>query len=248
MATKKTQETAPGAQKQPKTASKKTASKKTPSKTTNRKTATRKTLERPLPDNLWEQWPEENSDHYARFCMYRDMAYENHPEEDIKRGYVYAYKLERRSMRAVAEKLGLANQSSIEKLSVKFCWRRRCEEYDAYLRDRVREAHESGMLKMAEDHALLGATMVRKAISAITKIQPDSITAAEAARLAEVGVKIERLSRGQSTENQSINGKVECEGSVKVEVEPTQDLKQLSDDELEQLQALLEKAQVKPDA
>ena len=64
----------------------------------------------------------------------------------------------------------------------------------------------------------------------------EEISAGDLVRLADVGAKIERLSRGESTENQSVSGKVEHEGAVKVSVETQANLKDLSEEELEQLE------------
>ena len=71
----------------------------------------------------------------------------------------------------------------------------------------------------------------------------EEITAADLVRLVDVGVKIERLSRGESTENRQISGeaKVVHQGEVTVKNPDNLDLSRLSDEELTELEQLLEK-------
>lgn len=256
MSEKETQKTEDGAQEQPKkttrqpaakkttTAKKATTAKKKPA--AKKKTTKAKKEPAELPEDIWEQWPEERADQYLKFCAYRDMAYEGRPEinaTDCKN----CRKLQRRSLRKLAASYKLKRHQPFGVLSVKFKWEERAEAYDKYLEKKVREVHESAILKMAENHALLGEQMVKKAAKRILTIPEEEISAAEVARLADVGVKIERLSRGQSTENQSVTGTVEHEGEIKVKKEPDQDLSNLTNEELEQLERLLEKAQKKND-
>ena len=54
-------------------------------------------------------------------------------------------------------------------------------------------------------------------------------------------VKIERLSRGESTENQNVRGEIEYSGAVKVEHAPLLDLSSLTDEELGDLEHLMVK-------
>lgn len=108
-------------------------------------------------------------------------------------------------------------------------------QFAAY-RDMAYKGGAEAVIKMREDHALLGAQMIRKAPAAPPQNAGGEISAGDLVRLADVGVKIERLSRGESTENQSVSGKVEHEGTVKVSVETQANLKDLSDEELGQLE------------
>lgn len=67
-------------------------------------------------------------------------------------------------------------------------------------------------------------------------------------RLVDVGVKIERLSRGESTERQEIAGeaKVHHSGTLGVKAVDGIDLSGLSDEELGQLEQLLGKLHPEP--
>lgn len=221
----------------------------TAKKPTTKKPATtkKKPQEAPeMPEDIWEQLPGETADHYTKFCLYRDMAYDGKPEQFNGKDYTFGRKTKKRSLQKLADELGLKSKRPVEQLSVKYDWGARCEAYDLDLERRIRQAHESAILKMTEDHALLGAQMIRKAMSRLLKIPEDEISASDLVRLADVGVKIERLSRGESTENQSVSGSVAHKGTVKVSVQTEHDLSDLSDKELDQLEQLLGKVHSKP--
>lgn len=190
-----------------------------------------------MPENIWEKLPTENVNQYAQFAAYRDMAYKGGAEAVDEKGRItYNRRSEKRSLRRLATELNLANSRPLELLSVKFDWQNRVEAYDIDLDRRARQAQEEAVIKMREDHALLGAQMIRKALPCLLKMPEEEISAGDLVRLAGVGVKIERLSRGESTENQSVSGKVEHEGAVKVSVETQANLKDLSEEELGQLE------------
>lgn len=222
---------------------------KTDKKTTAKKTPAKKPVkpQEEMPENIWEKLPTENINQYTQFCAYRDMAYAGKAETVDEKGRIsYNRKTEKRSLRRLATSLGLKSAQSLELLSVKFEWQARCEAYDIDLDRRARQAQEEAVIKMREDHALLGAQMIRKALSRLLKMPEEEISAGDLVRLADVGVKIERLSRGESTENQNVSGKLAHEGTVKVAVETQANLKDLSDEELAQLERLLGKVHTKP--
>jgi hypothetical protein len=184
---------------------------------------------REIPEDIWEQWPDENALQYSRFCYYRDMAYEQAPEkQDIEKSTVFCRKFKRRSLRRMAEEIGLGPEGvrNIATTSTKFRWVERAEAYDADLEGRIRKANEKALIKMTEDHALLGAQMIRKATARLLRIPEEEISAGDLVRLADIGVKIERLARGESTENQRITGEIEEKKTVTVSVED--ELKELS--------------------
>ena len=196
---------------------------------------------------LWEQQPGESSTLFAHFVVYRDMRYPkvDKPVKDadgnikktvtetIMDGTVPYVK---RSIRKTAEILGM-NKRTIANQSTKWDWVRRCEAYDAHV-DRVnREANEAAIRKMKQDHALLAQQMLRKATRRLLTMPEEEITAAELARIVDVGVKVERLSRGESTENQAVTHT----GEVEVKRDAPLDLSGLSNEELDQFERLLEK-------
>lgn len=196
---------------------------------------------------LWEQQPGESSTLFAHFVVYRDMRYPKVDKqvkdadgnvkktvtETIMDGTVPYVK---RSIRKTAEILGM-NKRTIANQSTKRDWVRRCEAYDAHVDRMNREANEAAIRKMKQDHALLAQQMIRKATRRLLTMPDDEITAAELARMVDVGVKVERLSRGESTENQAVTHS----GEVEVKQEAPLDLSGLSNEELDQFERLLEK-------
>ncbi len=98
-------------------------------------------------------------------------------------------------------------------------------------------------MKMHEDHAAIAAQMLKKALKRISSLPEEDIAAADVVRMVDVGVKIERLSRGESTERQELSGEAAIHHSGKVAVTPENgvDLSALSDEELKNLEQLLDK-------
>ena len=90
--------------------------------------------------------------------------------------------------------------------------------------------------------------MVRKAAKRLLTIPEEELSAADIVRLVDVGVKIERLSRGESTENKQISGGTTLNHTGAVTVRATNDLNlaDLSDEELTQLEGLLDKLHPEP--
>lgn len=192
------------------------------------------------PEDIWEQMPGENIEQYMKFSAYRDMAYQPRTEaKDVN--CPSAFQRKKRSLRTLAKELHLSSVRPLEILSVKFNWTARCEAYDLDIDRRARQAQEEAVIKMREDHALLAAQMIRKATKRLLTIPEDEISASDIVRLADVGVKIERLSRGESTENQNVRGEIEYSGAVKVEHAPLLDLSSLTDEELGDLEHLIVK-------
>lgn len=182
---------------------------------------------------MWERIPGESVKHYEKFCKYRDM----------KHGVPFA----RRSIRKLAKDLGIRRQT-LEALSVKFNWVARAEAYDLEIARQVKEQNEVDIMEMRKNHALLASQMLKKATKRLLTMPEEEITAADIVRLVDVGVKIERLSRGESTENKKISGeaKVTHQGEVKVKNTGDINLSGLSDEELAELEQLLEKLHTEP--
>ncbi len=130
-----------------------------------------------------------------------------------------------------------------EHLSARFQWVERCEAYDLYILRRLKEKGEAEILKMHENHAAIAAQMLKKAMRRLLTMQEEEIAASDMVRMVDVGVKIERLSRGESTERQEIGGETTVRHSGEVSVKPGNglDLSGLSDEELGNLEQLLSK-------
>lgn len=177
---------------------------------------------------LWERMAGEPTQHYEKFCAYRDMRYipaekeGERPKLDITK---------ERSIRGLADTLGISRQA-LEQLSVKFRWVDRCEAYDSYILARLREKNEAEIIKMHETHAAIAGQMLKKALTRLLTIPDDEITAGDLVRLVDVGVKVECLSRGESTERREISGETTVHTTEKL------DLSALTPDELRRLAAM----------
>ena len=201
----------------------------------------------PQERELWERQPDETANAFGYFTVYRDMRYPKATkqiknqdgkvtatvEEPVTDGSVPYVK---RSLRKVAAILGM-NFRTIARHSEKYDWQKRVEAYDAHVDRTIREANEAAIVKMKSEHALLAQQMIRKATKRLLTIPEDQISAAELVRMVDVAVKVERLSRGESTENQAVTHN----GEVEVKRETGLDLSGLSNEELEQFEQLIAK-------
>lgn len=174
-------------------------------------------------ENLWSQLPEENTRQYEKFCAYRDMRYTGTgkiqpPDPTVPR-----------SLRALAERFQSSRQS-LETLSRQNRWVERAEAYDSFMLEQIRQKNESEILRMRELHASVGRQMITKAAKRLLALPEEEISPGDLVRLIEAGAKLERLSRGETTENQRISGSVE--------VGSRPDLSRLTDDDLRRLAAL----------
>ena len=196
--------------------------------------------DRPEHREIWDRLPGEPGPAYDKFCRYRDMKYtgtDGSKLDGIQRPY------RRRNLRGLAEEMGIKRWMNLGDLSAKYKWVERCEAYDAEIERQIREQQEQAILKMNKDHADLAAQMVRKAAKRLLTIPEEELSAADIVRLVDVGVKIERLSRGESTENKQISGETTLKhtGAVTVKATNELNLSDLSDEVLAQLEGLLEK-------
>jgi hypothetical protein len=168
-------------------------------------------------DAIWERLPGESVKQYEKFCAYRDMRTGDPPA--------------RRSIRGLAKKSGYKRQY-LEELSSRFDWVARCEAYDLDLARQLREQNEAEIKKMHENHAKLATQLLTKATKRLLSLPEDEITATDMTRMFDIGVKIERLSRGEPTENQAISGEITTKSKGGL------DLSRLSDEELRRLAAM----------
>lgn len=180
----------------------------------------------------WERLPGETARQYECFCAYRDMRYLEKPKKPG--GIVRPDFTVRRSIRGLAEQMGVTRKS-LEPMSAKFDWVARAEEYDSYILDCVAAQNTAQIVKMHEKHAAIAEQMLRKATSRLLTIPDADIDANAVVRMVDIGVKVERLSRGEPTENRTVThgGALEVENTQRAD---------LSDEELNQLAGLLEKS------
>ena len=183
---------------------------------------------------LWERQPGETANTFGYFVIYRDMRYPKATDGTAVTDGTVPYT--KRSLRKVAEITGV-DLRQIMRHNEKGSWQKRVEAYDAHVDRTVREANEAAIRKMTQEHALLAQQMIRKATKRLLTIPEDQISAAELVRMVDVAVKVERLSRGESTENQAVTHN----GEVEVKRETGLDLSGLSNEELEQFEQLIAK-------
>ena len=106
--------------------------------------------------------------------------------------------------------------------------------------ERVKNEQESK--KMHDLHAKLGVQLLNKATRGLIALPDNELSAQDIARLADVGVKIERMSRGDSAESIAVSAKATVEHSGGLELSGSiPDMSDLSDEELENLEQILGK-------
>lgn len=135
----------------------------------------------------WERQDGETPKQFEAFAVYRDMG-------------------EDRSLVKVADRLSKSAQL-MSRWSVANRWVERCADWDREQDRLLRLEQIKDIKKMRKRHADTGTLMVAVAQKALQKmIDPktkelrDDITSNEIARLVEVGSKLERLSRGDTSE------------------------------------------------
>lgn len=135
----------------------------------------------------WERQEGETSKQFEAFVIYRDMG-------------------EERSLQKVANQLAKSRQL-LTRWSSANNWVERCRAWDNEQDRLLRLEQLKDIKKMRKRHADTGTLMVavaqkalKKMIDPETKQLKDDVTANEIARLVEVGSKLERLSRGDTSE------------------------------------------------
>lgn len=113
-----------------------------------------------------------------------------------------------RNMTMLAERTGL-DQAYLVDAYNRFRWAARERVYDSLLARRAIELTADALVDMQKRQIAAGSRMVNIAINELTKLQKraenlgdlEAIKPEVLVRFAEIGTKIERLARGESTEN-----------------------------------------------
>lgn len=143
-------------------------------------------MTKPVNGEPWERMKGETAKAVEKFRLYRDLG----PS---------------RSLAKVGRSLGIST-TRCEELSVKWNWVARAAAWDDE-QDRIaRQATLEAVERMHARHATLAVQLLNKVgmrlmgspENNVTAIDANRFTAAEVARLAEVGVKIERVARGEA--------------------------------------------------
>lgn len=164
----------------------------------------------------WDQQPNEPSRPFAAFQCYRDMGAS-------------------RTQAAVSRKLyGKDGQHCCDKYSAKYNWVARAAAYDRYMDQQVTAKRAEEIAKMGERHTTIAMMYISRAVERLKRMNPETLTNDQLLRWFEVGVKIERLSRGEATENV----KTEHTGNINNGF----DLTKLSDDEFRTIYQIINRS------
>lgn len=141
-------------------------------------------------DAVWVQQKGEPDLAYAAFCRYRDFG----PRRSLRQACKDHYELDEKPDR------NSGKLAQVSEWSRTWDWVERAWAYSHHLDRLARiEAGEQAKL-MVRRHAAAATHMIAKATEKIMAIQPTELTPRDAATLLDLGVKIERLSRGEATE------------------------------------------------
>lgn len=162
----------------------------------------------------WERQKSENFKRFEAFKEYRDMG----PD---------------RSYTAVAEKLQ-KSLTLMRRWAKEDNWKDRVAAYDDYLDKLELKKQEEERKKMTKRHINLALSVQNKLVDKLNNLKGSEIKVQDIPKFLETAVKIERLSRGESTENHAVTGK---DGKDLV---PSNQYEHMSDEELKAKLAELE--------
>jgi len=144
---------------------------------------------------LWEKQPGETAKAFAAFQIYRDMG---------------AYRTIDKTAQALNKRLGY--RTTLGKWSSGYSWVARCEAYDLHLDELRRRAVEEEIQAMVKRQTKNAMFMQEKAKEMLQqRVFPNAPLHAVTGLMAE-GAKLERLNRGEPTEN--TKSKMEVSGEV----------------------------------
>lgn len=152
----------------------------------------------PEPTFIWEKQPGESPRAFAMFQIYRDMGPSRTHAQVVQR---------------LGRKPGYKGQ--LQEWSAKYDWVARCEAYDIHmdkLRLQAMEEEIQAMVKRQTHNAML---MQEKALEYLRTRGFPKATLRDVVALMIEGAKLERLNRGEPTENTATKSKVEVSGEVK---------------------------------
>jgi len=168
---------------------------------------------KPLP---WEIQPGESAKSFQAFIIYRDLG--------AKRSYVKTAEL-------VGKKV-----STVTLWGRTHLWVSRVEAWVSE-QDRItREELSKGVTSMRKRHVDLAIAMLVKAAQALQRIPADELKPRDIATMVDIASKLERLSRGESTEKTEASiASISLSAGVI-------DVKKLTAEEIENFEAIIAKA------
>lgn len=170
----------------------------------------------------WEKQDFETPKQYKYFCVYRDMGVD-------------------RSFLKVQQKLGKPKTfvKALGTYSVKNNWVSRCDDYQVYLEEKQRKQNEKEILDMNKRHIQQSLLLQKKIIDKMKDASAEELKLGECAKLLDIAVKIERLARGCNT----VGIVAESNQNVVVKQKENDKIHNLSDEDLEKINELLEKSE-----
>lgn len=138
----------------------------------------------------WEQLSDESEKAFAAFVLYRDL-----PASD-------------RSYRAAAA-LGKGRGSldttlrRFERWASDHLWRERAQQWDQYRDRQMRIAQIRAAQEMGVRHADAAMKVIETGLDALRTIKPEHLSGSDVLRYIEVGIKLERLARGEVDPSES---------------------------------------------
>lgn len=141
----------------------------------------------PRVHQAWDRQPGETTLSYNYFTVYRDLGPVERTEPTVA---------------AIIHRAVSVVKSHKQRNN----WKARAIAYDTWFELQLREAQEVARIEMAKRQAVLGMTMQERAVEGLDMLDMTESDANEIARLASEGTKIERLARGESTENVASKG------------------------------------------
>lgn len=146
----------------------------------------------------WERQAGEPTKAWEAFVMYRDLP----PKE--------------RSVRRVGEMQGKRWVSYMEDWSAKWQWVERAGQFDAYKDKQKRDLAEQERKEMSELHIKAARAMLTKALQALKAIPAEEMSASDITKMVEVSSRLERLSRGESTDSVESYGREDRPSAVQI--------------------------------
>lgn len=145
----------------------------------------------------WDMRPDlgETDKTYKYFCAYRDMNVQGR---------------NKRSIREVQKQFDV-QLATIAAHSRRFRWVERAKAYDKYLEKSRRARFEDELIRMYATHAKVGTSLIAKAMQKLINTPDDMLTINDVTKLLDLGLKTERISRGESIEGKLRNEKLEAE-------------------------------------
>ena len=131
---------------------------------------------------LWERQEGESSVAYEAFLLYRNMGHETEGEK------------KKRRLASVAEKLG-KSLKLMERWSFTWDWVERARAYDNELQRISMEETREAVRKMLKDHMKMAQALQKKAMTALLRLDDQSLSARNILDYLAQGIELERQAR-----------------------------------------------------